>query len=92
MLCFGAIWGRECVLTFKERGEEEKLRSEYSEYKTTRLFRTYFEVKKGRLIFGPIRYYAKNSWNKLPVDLRLAPTLTAFKTRLKTYMFALDFC
>jgi hypothetical protein len=26
---FGAIWGRECVLTFKGRGEEEKLRSEY---------------------------------------------------------------
>lgn len=37
-------------------------------------------------------YYATNSWNKLPEDLRLAPTLTAFKTRLKTFMFALAFC
>ena len=25
---FGAIWGRECVLTFKGRGEGEKLLSE----------------------------------------------------------------
>ncbi|CAL8361729.1 unnamed protein product [Arctogadus glacialis] len=23
------VWGRECVLTFKGRGEEEKLHSEY---------------------------------------------------------------
>ena len=25
-------------------------------------------------------------------DLRIAPTLSIFKTRLKTFMFALDFC
>ena len=31
-------------------------------------------------------YYATNSWNKLPEDLRLAPTLATFKTRLKTFV------
>ena len=36
--------------------------------------------------------YATNSWNKLPEDLRLAPTLSTFKRRMKTFMFALAFC
>ena len=31
-------------------------------------------------------------WNKLPEDLRLGPALTTFKTRQKTFMFALAFC
>ena len=34
--------------------------------------------------------YATDSWNKLPEDLRL--TLTTFKTRLKTFIFALALC
>ena len=29
---------------------------------------------------------AINSWDKLPEDLRLAPTRTTFKTRLKTFV------
>ena len=39
-----------------------------------------------------LSYNATNSWNKLPEDSRLAPTLTTFKTKLKTFMFALAFC
>ena len=31
-------------------------------------------------------------WNKLPEDLRLAPTLTTFKARLKNFMYTLAFC
>ena len=46
-------------------------------------------TKHGKAGFS---YYATNSWNKLPEDLRLAPTLSTFKTRLKTFMFALAFC
>ena len=46
-------------------------------------------TKHGKAGFS---YYATNSWNKLPEDLRLAPTLSTFKTRLKTFMFAIAFC
>lgn len=45
-------------------------------------------TKHGKAGFS---YYATNSWNKLPEDLRLASTLTTFKTRLKTFMFTLAF-
>ena len=47
------------------------------------------KTKHGKAGFS---YYATISWNKLPEDLRLAPTLSTFKTRLKTFMFALAFC
>ena len=43
-------------------------------------------TKHGKAGFS---YYATNSWNKLPEDLRLALTLTTFKTRLKTFMVAI---
>uniref|UniRef100_A0A8C5AGY4 Reverse transcriptase domain-containing protein n=1 Tax=Gadus morhua TaxID=8049 RepID=A0A8C5AGY4_GADMO len=46
-------------------------------------------TKHGKAGFS---YYATNSWNKLPEDLRLAPTLSTFKTKLKTFMFAIAFC
>ena len=36
-------------------------------------------------------HYATHSWNKLPEDLRSAPTLPVFKTRLKTYLFTVAF-
>ena len=36
-------------------------------------------------------YYATQSWNKLPEDLRSAPTLPVFKTKLKTFMFTSAF-
>ncbi|KAF7651872.1 hypothetical protein LDENG_00104180 [Lucifuga dentata] len=47
------------------------------------------KTKHGEAAFS---YYAANTWNKLPDDLRLAPTLTAFKSRLKTFMFTVAFC
>ena len=46
-------------------------------------------MKHGKAGFS---YYATNSWNKLPEHLRPVPTLTTFKTRLMTFMFALAFC
>ena len=36
-------------------------------------------------------HYASASWNKLPEDLRSAPTLPAFKNRLKTFLFTAAF-
>ena len=36
-------------------------------------------------------YYAPNIWNKLPETWRSAATLTTFKSRLKTYLFAAAF-
>jgi hypothetical protein len=41
-------------------------------------------TKHGKAGFS---YYATNSWNKVPQDLRLVPTPTTFKIRLKTAMF-----
>ena len=32
-------------------------------------------------------YDAPNLWNNLPDNIRLAPTLTTFRSRLKTYLF-----
>ena len=46
-------------------------------------------TKHGKAGFS---YYATKSWNNLREDLRLAQTLTTFKTRLNTFMFALAFC
>ena len=39
----------------------------------------------------PFSYHAPQIWNKLPENCRSAPTLTSFKSRLKTYMFATAF-
>ena len=33
-------------------------------------------------------YYAPHMWNKLPENCSSAPTLTSFKLRLKTFLFA----
>ena len=32
-------------------------------------------------------YYASRNWNLLPENLRFAPTLPVFKSRLKTFLF-----
>ncbi|CAL8373272.1 unnamed protein product [Arctogadus glacialis] len=45
----------------ERRRRETALSTLDPEYKTTRLFRTYFEGEKGCLIFGPIRYANKGS-------------------------------
>ena len=44
--------------------------------------------KHGKAAFG---HYAPTSWNKLPKDLRYAPTLLTFKSRLKTLLFSAAF-
>ena len=44
--------------------------------------------KHGKAAFG---HYAPSSWNKLPQDLRYAPTLLTFKSRLKTLLFSAAF-
>ena len=36
-------------------------------------------------------YYATNSWNKLPEDLRLAPTLTAFLNKIEDFYVCFSF-
>lgn len=36
-------------------------------------------------------HYATKNWNKLPDDLRSAPSITVFKSRLKTFQFCLPF-
>ena len=46
------------------------------------------KTKHGKAAFS---HYATDSWNKLPDDLRSAPTLPIFKNRLKTLMFASAF-
>ena len=33
------------------------------------------------------RYAAPKEWNELPLPIKLAPTLTSFKSKLKTYLF-----
>ena len=45
-------------------------------------------TKHGEAAFS---YYAPNIWNKLPEICRSAATLTTFKSRLKTFLFAADF-
>ena len=32
------------------------------------------------------------AWNSLPVDIRSSEAVTAFKSRLKTYLFKLSYC
>ena len=34
---------------------------------------------------------APRLWNKLPLDIRLAPTISIFKSKLKTYLYSLAF-
>lgn len=36
-------------------------------------------------------HYASRSWNNLPEDIRSAPTLPIFKSKLKTFMFTFAF-
>ena len=38
-----------------------------------------------------LSYYAPHIWNKLYENCRSAPTLTSFKSRLKTFLFATAF-
>ena len=37
------------------------------------------------------QYYGPRLWNSLPEDLRAAPTVHIFKSKLKTYLFTLAF-
>ena len=34
---------------------------------------------------------AAKEWNKLPLDIKFAPSLTSFKSKLKTYLFRIHF-
>jgi len=36
-------------------------------------------------------HYASHSWNQLPEEIRCAPTVVAFKSRLKTHLFSCAF-
>ena len=45
-------------------------------------------TKHGEAVFS---YYAPNIWNELSENCRSAPTLTSFKSRLKTFLFATAF-
>ena len=45
-------------------------------------------TKHGEAAFS---YYAPSIWNKLPEICRSAATLTTFKSRLKTFLFAAAF-
>ncbi|KAF7648112.1 hypothetical protein LDENG_00161870, partial [Lucifuga dentata] len=45
-------------------------------------------TKHGEAAFS---FSAPQVWNKLPEDLRSAPTLNSFKTRLKTFLFNIAF-
>ncbi|KAF7657082.1 hypothetical protein LDENG_00031860, partial [Lucifuga dentata] len=47
-----------------------------------------FRTKHGEAAFS---FSAPQLWNKLPQDLRSAPTVTAFKTKLKTLLFSTSF-
>ena len=36
-------------------------------------------------------YFASSVWNSIPNDIRCAPSLSSFKSRLKTYLFCSDY-
>jgi len=36
-------------------------------------------------------YYASRIWNQLPEEIRCAPTVVRFKSRLKTHLFSYAF-
>lgn len=42
------------------------------------------QTRHGEAAFS---YYAAHNWNKLPAELKSAPTLSTFKSRLKTFLF-----
>ena len=44
--------------------------------------------KQGESAFS---YYASRSWNQLPEEIRCAPTVVTFKSRLKTHLFSFAF-
>ena len=44
--------------------------------------------KQGESAFS---YYASRSWNQLPEEIRCAPTVATFKSRLKTHLFNFAF-
>ena len=49
---------------------------------------------RSRLVTGGDRSFviaATSEWNKLPCEIRSLPTLDAFKSKLKTYLFKLSF-
>ena len=47
------------------------------------------KTKYGEAAFS---HYAPQIWNKLPESCRSAATLTSFKSKLKTFLFATAFC
>ena len=47
-----------------------------------------YKTKHGEAAFC---HYAPHSWNKLPEDIRSAPTLPIFKSKLKTFLFSFAF-
>lgn len=63
-------------------------------YEPSRTLRTsgmgLLQVPKVRTKHGEaaFQFYAAKTWNRLPGDVRQAPTLTMFKSRLKTVLFA----
>ena len=48
-------------------------------------------VHKSKVHFNKSSYDAPKLWNDLPLEIRTAPTLSCFKTRLKTYLFQKSF-
>ena len=49
-------------------------------------------VHKSKVHFNKsFSYDAPKLWNDLPLEIRTAPTLSCFKTRLKTYLFQKSF-
>ncbi len=56
--------------------------------------RALLSVPRSRLKTKGDRAFSVNAprlWNQLPLDCRLAPSITIFKSRLKTYLFSLAF-
>ncbi len=56
--------------------------------------RAFLAVPRSRLKTKGDRAFsiaAPRLWNQLPLDIRLAPSITTFKTKLKTYLYSQAF-
>ena len=83
------------VITYKVKSTKTPayLHSLLSERISTRVLRSssrpLFDVARTRTVYGQraFRTSAPDTWNRLPVDIQSACSLTAFKKRLKTFLF-----
>ena len=56
------------------------------------LFYLDYTISQSKYGENAYSYIAPYHWNKLPLDLRMSPSLEVFKSSLKTHLFSTVYC